>query len=361
MATNYSDYLKLPRLLTLQDGVDGDETRLKSDELLFITVHQVDELWFKLVLREIELARDLFAREFVPETSLAAAARGLRRIARAFDLASEQFALMETMTPRDFLDFRDKLLPASGFQSPQFREIEILLGLDDEQRIAFGSEKSFLQALAPRPGENDWALARVERRMRDHPTFKNALHQWLWRTPIDGSQPLDEGDDVAVERFVTAFLAAHDREVRSAMQFARLQALVPEDVARIEKRFLAEIDAARDFLRVTDPVTRRVRAATLFIESYRELPLLSWPREILDLVVQVEQSILIFRQRHVRMVERMIGRRVGTGGSAGVEYLDETALRYRIFSDMWTVRTFLLRKEAVPPLSNSRFYFEIHS
>jgi tryptophan 2,3-dioxygenase len=166
---------------------------------------------------------------------------------------------------------------------------------------------------------------------------------------------------VAVERFVTAFLAAHDREVRAAMQYARLQALEPDDVARIEKRFLAEIDAARDFLRVTDPVTRRVRAATLFIESYRELPLLSWPREILDLVVQMEQSILVFRQRHVRMVERMIGRRVGTGGSAGVDYLDETALRYRIFSDMWTVRTFLLRKEAVPPLSNSRFYFEIHS
>src|SRR5262249_9773704 len=143
VATNYSDYLKLPRLLTLQDGIDGDEARLKSDELLFITVHQVDELWFKLARRGVDLARDRFAGEFVAETSLAAAARGVRRVRRAFDLASDQCALMETMTPRDFLDFRDKLLPASGFQSPQFREIEVLLGLDDAQRLPFGSEKSF--------------------------------------------------------------------------------------------------------------------------------------------------------------------------------------------------------------------------
>src|SRR5262249_3459194 len=78
LATNYSDYLKLKRLLALQDGVDGDERRLTSDELLFIVVHQADELWFKLILREIEQARDLFARDPVPETSLAAAARGLR-------------------------------------------------------------------------------------------------------------------------------------------------------------------------------------------------------------------------------------------------------------------------------------------
>jgi len=361
MATNYSDYLKLPKLLALQDGIDGDEKLLKSDELLFITVHQIDELWFKLALRELEQARDLFARDFVPETSLATAARGLRRVIRAFELATAHFALMETMTPRDFLNFRNKLLPASSFQSPQFRELEILLGLDDAQRIAFGNEKSFLQALVPRDGENGWALARVERRLRDRPTFKDALQQWLWRTPIDGSQPQDAGDDAAVDRFVTAFLAAHDREVRAAMQHSRLQALVAEDVPRIEARFLAEIDAARAFLRAEDPVKRRVRAATLFIESYRELPLLSWPREILDLVIQMEQSILVFRQRHVRMVERMIGRRVGTGGSAGVDYLDETALRYRVFGDMWTMRTFLLRKEAVPPLENSRFYFEIHS
>jgi tryptophan 2,3-dioxygenase len=361
LATNYSDYLKLPRLLALQDGVDGDERKLTGDELLFIVVHQADELWFKLILRELEQARDLFARDPVPETALAAGARGLRRAIRAFELATEQFALIETMTPRDFLDFRDKLLPASGFQSPQFREVEILLGLDDAQRLPFGSEKSFLDALAPRPGESDWARARVAARLRDRPSFRESLERWLARTPIDGSVPTTPGDDQAVARFVDAFLAAHEREVRVGLAAAKAQAQLPADVPLVEERYLAEIEAARAFLRVADPVRRRVRAATLFIESYRELPLLAWPREVLDLVVALEQAILVWRQRHARMVERMIGRRIGTGGSSGVDYLDATAQRYRVFPDMWSVRTLLLRKAAVPPLANERFYFEIGS
>ena len=101
---------------------------------------------------------------------------------------------------------------------------------------------------------------------------------------------------------------------------------------------------------------RRVRAAILFIESYRALPLLSWPREILDRVVEAEQALLVFRQRHARMVERVIGRRTGTGGSAGVEYLDKTAVEYRIFKDIWAVRTVLLPVEDVPPLRDPAFY-----
>jgi tryptophan 2,3-dioxygenase len=100
----------------------------------------------------------------------------------------------------------------------------------------------------------------------------------------------------------------------------------------------------------------RIRAALMFIESYRELPLLAWPREILDSIVALEQAFLIFRQRHARMVERVIGRRTGTGGSAGVEYLDQTALRYRVFRDVWAVRTLLLRESALPRLSNPNYY-----
>ena len=94
----------------------------------------------------------------------------------------------------------------------------------------------------------------------------------------------------------------------------------------------------------------------LFIETYRELPLLSWPREILAGLIEVEQAFLIFRQRHARMVERVIGRRVGTGGSAGVEYLDRTALEYRVFRDLWATRTLLLKGEAAPPLERAGYY-----
>jgi tryptophan 2,3-dioxygenase len=104
------------------------------------------------------------------------------------------------------------------------------------------------------------------------------------------------------------------------------------------------------------PHVSRIRAATVFIESYRELPLLAWPRVILDELVAFEQAFVIFRQRHARMVERVIGRRTGTGGSSGVDYLDQTALRYRIFTDIWSVRTILVRQVLLPPLENAQVY-----
>ncbi len=94
----------------------------------------------------------------------------------------------------------------------------------------------------------------------------------------------------------------------------------------------------------------------LFVESHRELPQLAWPRELLESVIELEQAMLIWRQRHARMVERFIGRRVGTGGSAGVDYLDQTALRYRIFAELWTARSLLLRASSVPPIDNPSAY-----
>ena len=94
----------------------------------------------------------------------------------------------------------------------------------------------------------------------------------------------------------------------------------------------------------------------VFIETYRELPLLAWPRELLDRLVELEQLFVIWRQRHARMVERVIGRRTGTGGSAGVDYLDSTALKYRVFRDLWAVRTLQIPRSAAPPLENADYY-----
>jgi tryptophan 2,3-dioxygenase len=99
-----------------------------------------------------------------------------------------------------------------------------------------------------------------------------------------------------------------------------------------------------------------VRAGIVFLESYRELPRLAWPRELVDAIIELEQSMVIWRQRHARMVERVIGRRTGTGGSAGVDYLDQTALRYRVFGDVWAVRSLLLRKPTLPSLEREVDY-----
>ena len=99
----------------------------------------------------------------------------------------------------------------------------------------------------------------------------------------------------------------------------------------------------------------RARAGLLFIESYRDFPLLTWPRALVDAVVELEESMVKWRHAHARMVERIIGRRVGTGGSSGVDYLDGTA-KYRIFTDLWAVRTVLVRPDLRPKLENPEFY-----
>ncbi|MEM9195878.1 MAG: tryptophan 2,3-dioxygenase family protein, partial [Myxococcota bacterium] len=272
------------------------------------------------------------------------------------------FALMETMTTRDYLDFRDKLSPASGFQSAQLREMEILMGLLDEDRIPFGHEKSYREALKNPDGSPSFASEKVRARLEDRPSLREAIHHWLLRTPIQGSFHQDPGDDETLQGFIDAYLASHAEELDRARRSAIEHALSEQDRTRLDEKFETEKAGARNFLYAEDVPEaqrkdrRRLRASMVFIESYRELPLLAWPREILEGLVHFEQSFLIFRQRHARMVERMIGRRVGTGGSAGVDYLDRTALKYRVFHDLWAARTVLLREAALPPIQNAEVY-----
>lgn len=365
-AATYWDYIKVEELLSLQSGLPGETESLSNDEVLFITIHQIDELWFQLALRELGSVRDCFARVPVPEQSLAAAVRGIRRTEQIFSHLASHFALMETMTTRDYLGFRDKLFPASGFQSAQLREMEILLGLDPERRVHLGYEGSYLDALKNEDGSPSPAMLRVQRRLEDTPSVHDAIHSWLFRTPIHGSTPDADDDEARVAAFVEDYLAAGEREVQGQIATARAHALTPEDEERLETRYRKELERTRAFLTAADVAPEeqrrisRIRAALVFIEGYRELPLLAWPRELVDGIIALEQAFLVFRQRHARMVERIIGRRVGTGGSAGVEYLDQTALRYRVFSDVWAVRTLLLRREALPPIDDPDFYDFTH-
>lgn len=358
---NYWDYIRVEDLLRLQGGFDDDESKVSNDETLFIVVHQVYELWFKLVLRELTTARNVFQQNPVPDVELASAARGFKRVVAIFEQAVAHFRVMETLTTRDFLEFRDRLIPASGFQSAQLREIEVLLGLDDALRIPLGREGSYLEALKGSDGKPSSATKRVERRIAGGPSLKQVLRDWLSRTPIDGAAQ----DDTGTRSFLDRFVGAHRAEAMVRLERAQQQALTPADVDRLRERYEGEVKATEAFLMATDdPKTdeatraknRRVRAALVFLESYRELPRLSWAREIVDSVLEMEQAMVLWRQRHARMVERVIGRRIGTGGSAGVDYLDQTALRYRVFDELWAVRTLLLRKPAVPPIAHADAY-----
>jgi len=356
----YWDYLKLDRLLDLQGGLEDDEASLSADETHFIIVHQAFELWFKLVLRELRLARDQLVLPKVPEASIPHVVHHLSRVNEILKLLVEQFRVVETLTPQGFLDFRDKLMPASGFQSFQLRELEILLGLTGEARVRYAGTDPLdhIRGSAGDSPAGQAALDALEQAL-DEVSLREALHGWLYRTPIRGSQPGDDGDEQVVRDFLEQYLVRWREGADSS--FARLVAVGVGGKQALDARLAAAAEAARIFLRAEDvaevdrPATLRARAGLVFIESYRELPLLAWPRLLVDRVVELEEYLVLFRTRHARMVERTIGRRTGTGGSSGVDYLDETT-RMRVFSDLWTVRTLLLRREDRPPLTNPEFY-----
>jgi tryptophan 2,3-dioxygenase len=355
----YWDYLRLDQLLSLQGGLEGDEAQLMPDELHFIIVHQAFELWFKLSLRELRLARDHLAAPRVPEESVPYVVHHLRRVSAILEHAVDQFTVMETLTPQDFLAFRDKLIPASGFQSFQLRELEIVLGLEESRRLKYAGTDplAHIEKLGRGSPAGELAAARITA-ARSEQSLRAALHDWLYRTPIQGSSPDDPGDAEAVERFLTDYFAAMQRS--NAEKLTRMTAAFGS-AESIRARMATGEAAAKSFLFAEDAPPeardrlRRVRAGVLFIESYRELPLLAWPRLLVDTIVELEEQLVLWRTRHARMVERIIGRRVGTGGSSGVDYLDDTT-RYRIFDELWAVRTILLEKGALPALEHAEAY-----
>ncbi len=346
----YWDYLSLPGLLAQQDGLDGDPS---PDELHFIIVHQAFELWFKLVLSQLRLARNHLAAAHLPEEQVPFVVHHLGRVNVILRHCVEQFAVMETLPPQDFLEFRDKLTPASGFQSFQLREIEILLGLKTEDRVAHGGVKPEGHIQSVGKDSPFDAHARLQATMQEV-TLRDALHAWLGRTPIQGSSAGDAGDEQVVDGFIAEYLGKVEASGEATLR-GLVAALGDSERERMAPRIKAGLEEAKKFLLVDDKAVRRARAGLLFIESYRELPLLAWPRLLIDTVVELEEQLLLFRNRHARMVERVIGRRIGTGGSSGVEYLDKTTA-YRTFPELWTVRSTLLPRNMLPALQRRERY-----
>ena len=306
MSPTYSEYLRLEELLKLQTGVKGGNKSISNDELHFILVHQNFELWFKLIINELRSTRDILASDYVEETKLPQAVHHMNRVIETFKLMAQQWKVMETLEPQDFLNFRDELGTASGFESFQMREMEALMGKKWIDGKPAGKDDS-----------NEKSLYEV-------------TCDWLERTPIQGSTSASPDDENQVNGFISEYLTAHKK-------------LYP-DTHQDAVTFFEE-----------DSSLRRRRAGLVFIESYRELPLLAWPRKLISTLIELEESMILWRSAHARMVERMIGRRIGTGGSSGVDYLDMTT-KYRVFIDLWSVRSVLIKKEALPPLQNPDFY-----
>lgn len=352
-APTYWDYLNLPKLLDCQGGLDGSPS---PDELHFIVVHQTYELWFKLILSQLRLARDHLAAPRLPEERVPFVVHHLGRVNAILRLMVEQFVVMETLPPQDFLDFRDKLLPSSGFQSYQMREFEILLGLTPERRIKYAGTDPIEHIRSQGQSESGRAVSARLQATMEEVSLRDALLSWLVRAPIMGSTPDTPGDAEVVDRFLHDYFARVQAD-QHATGDKLVHVLEGADEDKIRARIEASLAGVRGFLLPEGVSARRAVAALVFIESYRHLPLLAFPRLLLDTAVELEEQVLLFRHRHARMAERTIGRRVGSGGSSGVEYLDQT-LAYRVFPELWNVRSCLLPREKLPPIvgeANYRF------
>jgi len=260
---SYNKYLRVPDLIGLQDCLSDPQ---HHDELLFITIHQAYELWFKQILHEIDAAIVL-----MNEDRLTAAARALRRVAEIEKLLVNQIHLLETMTPISFLAFRDQLNPASGFQSMQFREIEFVSGLKH-------------QSLLNEFREDEFALSRVQKRF-EAPSLGDTFYAALRMRGLDA--PANDDSNSDEER---------------------------------RKRYGKRAQAVLEIL-------------THFEERNEEF-------QLAEALLEHDEYFSLWRSHHIKMVERMVGTKRGTGGSEGVGYL-QTTLDKKFFPELWEARTHL--------------------
>ncbi len=260
---SYNKYLRVPDLIGLQECLSGAE---HHDELLFITVHQAYELWFKQILHELDAAIVMMNEDRIPS-----AARTVRRIVEIEKLLVNQIHILETMTPISFLGFREKLNPASGFQSMQFREIEFSSGQKNDSILDQFSNDAF-------------AYERLRRRF-EAPTLGEIFFTVLQRRGLDA--PADD--------------ASLDQDARKKLYEKRTQAVL--------------------------------EVLTHFEQRYEEF-------QLAEALLEHDEYFSLWRAHHIKMVERMVGAKRGTGGSEGIGYL-RTTLTKKFFPEIWEARTYL--------------------
>ncbi|HUO46667.1 MAG TPA: tryptophan 2,3-dioxygenase family protein [Acidimicrobiia bacterium] len=341
----YPDYLHLDKLLSAQVLRSAEEGSPVHDEMLFIVVHQAYELWFKQILWELAAVARLLGRNQVDERDMLRIVAHLERVKAVQVLLIEQVDVLETMTPLDFHEFRNYLIPASGFQSVQFRLIENRLGLRREDRVRLAGAP-YTAALS----DEDRRL--VEASESDDPSLFDLVKNWLERTPF-----LEHGEFRfwdAYRQAVGEFLE-HDRQVVAANP----NLTEPEREAQLQgfEQTFAQYEAVFDGEKHEALVSagerrlsHRAFQAALFINLYRDEPALQQPFRLLTSLMDVDEGFTTWRYRHALMTTRMIGRRVGTGGSAGAAFLTRSAEKARVFTDFFQLSTFLIPRSSLPPL-----------
>lgn len=340
----YADYLQLDRLLSAQAPESAKLGAPAHDEMLFIVVHQAYELWFKQILHEMARIDAIFAADSLEDRDIGRAVAALERIERILKLLIGQLDILETMTPLDFLEFRDLLFPSSGFQSLQFRLIETGLGLRREDRVGFEAKPFDARLSAADRG----ALQAAEAR----PSLSDRLEAWLERTPFVelGGYRFQESYRSAVTDMLMAEVATLEAnpqisEAERRAGLAGLEAASARFEAIYDEARYAELEGQGAWR-----LSWKALQAALFITLYRDEPVLQLPFRLLSLLMDIDETMTAWRYRHALMAQRMIGMKLGTGGSSGHDYLAEAARRYRVFADLFSLSTFLIPRSALPPL-----------
>ncbi len=346
MRLYYSDYLQLDKILGAQTLRSTQGGATAHEEMLFVIVHQAFELWFKQLLWELRDVIRRLSQPYVPEADVGIALDRVRRMLAIMKLIEQQFDVLETMTPQQFMEFRDLLYPASGFESLQFRMLECLLGVDDRTRVQIDAS-----GYRARLREED---RRALEQVAAEPTLFAVTERWLEKMPF-----METSD----YRFLDAYRSAveqifqHDRaelETIATLRPDEKQRQM-EQIARLEAHFTALFDEESYCAlleRGEKRLSQRATLAALFITVYSHYPLLQQPYRLLDAIVELDKRISLFRFRHALMVSRMIGQRTGTGGSSGFEYLMKTVLQHRVFADLAALSSYILPSSKIPPLPN---------
>ncbi|MEO7120449.1 MAG: tryptophan 2,3-dioxygenase family protein [Ginsengibacter sp.] len=334
----YSDYLQLNKILDAQHPESFEKGNEPAhDEMLFIIIHQSYELWFKQILFELDFILNVFQKAKIDDNSedLNLVRHRLNRIIKIMELLTQQITLLETMTPLDFLEFRNLLVPASGFQSVQFRLIEARLGLQMKNRF----NKDYYKRT------NEGGFDKVDfdtiNETESETNLLYLINNWLERMPF----------------------FENDLWQNYTMQFPVENAhLFWSDYRHIYKSGLNERESGRlkDFDSVfferdnpgdhEMPLSSRAMRAALFIMLYRDFPVFQTSYQILDSLIEMDHQLSNWRHKHIDMVRRMIGMRTGTGNTTGRGYLEGALNSHYIFKDIAGLSTFLIERKKLPKL-----------